>query len=74
VVERLVDGISNGDWQELHDLCVENAVIEYPFALPAPGRLEGRQAIRRYFEGVARLPLALRAHNALAHETMDPKS
>jgi ketosteroid isomerase-like protein len=73
VVERLIDGISNGDWQKLHDLYVENAVIEYPFALPAPRRLEGRQAIRRYFEAVAQLPLELRAHNVSVHETPDPE-
>jgi ketosteroid isomerase-like protein len=73
VVERLIDGISHGDWQELHVLYAENAVIEYPFALPAPRRLEGRQAIRRYFEAVANLPLELRAHNVSLHESRDPE-
>jgi uncharacterized protein len=73
VVERLIDGISNADWHALHDLYDENAVVEYPFALPTPRRLEGRQAIRNYFAAVARVPLQLRAHNIFVHDTTDPE-
>jgi hypothetical protein len=50
-----------------------SVVVEYPFALPAPRRLQGRQAIGKYFEAVARLPLKLRAHNVSVHETTDPE-
>jgi uncharacterized protein len=71
VVERLLDGISNGHWRELHRLYGEDAVIEYPFGLPAPRRLEGLPAIRRYFDTVAKLPLELRARNVSVHETGD---
>lgn len=73
VLERLIDGISNGRWLELHELYAEEAVVEYPFALPAPTRLEGRDAIQRYFAAVARMPLELRAHNVVVHEMTDPE-
>jgi ketosteroid isomerase-like protein len=48
-------------------------VVEYPFALPAPARLDGREAIRRYFAAVARMPLELQARNITVHETGDPE-
>lgn len=72
VIERLIQGISKGRWQELHELYAEDAVVEYPFALPGrPARLAGRSAIRRYFAAVARLPLELKAHHIVLHETRD---
>ena len=73
VLEDLISGISNGRWLELHELYAEEAVVEYPFALPAPTRLEGRAAIQRYFAAVARMPLELRAHNIVMHEASDPE-
>lgn len=73
VVERLIDGISNGSWLELDELYAEDAVVDYPFALPTPRRLQGRPAIRRYFAAVAKAPLELRAHNVVVHETKDPE-
>jgi hypothetical protein len=45
VIERLIQGISKGRWQELDELYAEDAVVEYPFALPSgPARLAGRSA------------------------------
>ena len=74
VIERLIRGISAGRWPELDELYADDAVVEYPFALPAgPARLAGRPAIRRYFAAVARLPLELRAHHVVMHETRDPE-
>ena len=73
VVERLIDGISQQRWQALHELYARDALVEYPFALPVPTRLEGREAIRRYFAAVARTPLELRARNITVHETGDPE-
>jgi ketosteroid isomerase-like protein len=66
-------GISNRTWHELHHLYAEDAVVEYPFALPAPTRLEGRDAIQRYFAGVAQAPLHLQTRNFVVHETSDPE-
>ena len=72
VLEHLIRGISNGRWLELHELYAEEAVVEYPFALPVPTRLDGRRAIQRYFAAVARMPLELRAHNIVMHDAADP--
>ncbi|WP_158566879.1 nuclear transport factor 2 family protein [Actinomadura craniellae] len=74
VIERLIQGISEGRWQELHELYAEDAVVEYPFAMPAdPPRLVGRAKIQRYFAAVARQPLELKAHHIVLHETGDPE-
>jgi uncharacterized protein len=74
VLERLIQGISGQRWHELHELYAEEAVVEYPFALPAgPARLAGRPAIRRYFAVVARLPLELKAHHIVIHQCTDPQ-
>jgi ketosteroid isomerase-like protein len=73
VLEHLIDGISNGGWQALHELYAYDTLVEYPFALPAPARLEGREAVQRYFVAVARMPLELRARNIVVHETSNPE-
>jgi len=39
VVEALMRGISDQRWDELDGLYADDAVVEYPFALPAPRRL-----------------------------------
>ena len=52
---------------------LRNALVEYPFALPAPTRLDGREAIRRYFAAVARMPLELKARRITVHQTSDPE-
>jgi uncharacterized protein len=54
-------------------LYAPDALVEYPFALPAPARLDGREAIRRYFAAVARMPLELKARNITVHQTSDPE-
>jgi uncharacterized protein len=66
-------GIEDERWDELDRLYADDAVVEYPFALPAPMRLDGRDAIRRYFAAAAASPLQLRAHNMVVHETADPE-
>lgn len=72
VLEHLLQGISDQRWPELHELYAEDAVVEYPFALPAPARLDGRGAIQRYFAAVARMPLELRARDIVMHDAADP--
>jgi ketosteroid isomerase-like protein len=73
VFERLINGISHRRWQALHELYAQDALVEYPFALPVPARLDGREAIRRYFAAVARMPLELQARNITVHQTGDPE-
>jgi uncharacterized protein len=74
VVEQLIQGISQAKWRELDELYADDALVEYPLALPdGPARLVGRSAIRRYFAAVARLPLELKARDVVVHETKDPE-
>ena len=73
VVEALMRGISNGAWADLHTWYAEDAVVEYPFALPTPTRLDGVQAIRKYFAAAATSPLQLQLRNMIVHETADPE-
>ncbi|HEX6469675.1 MAG TPA: nuclear transport factor 2 family protein [Streptosporangiaceae bacterium] len=73
VFERLIGGINGRQWDRLADLYAEDAVVEHPFALPRPARLDGRQAIRRHFAAGSRLPLELRARDIVVHETTDPE-
>jgi ketosteroid isomerase-like protein len=73
VVEALMQRISDQDWEGLDGFYAEDAVVEYPFALPTPMRLEGRAAIRRYFAAVAGAPLRLRARDMVVRETADPE-
>jgi uncharacterized protein len=73
VVEALMRGISDQRWDELDALYADDAVVEYPFALPAPRTLHGRVAIRTYFAAAAALPLRLRTRNMAVHETVDPE-
>lgn len=74
VIERLINGISEGRWPELDELYAEDAVIDYPFALPnGPKRIAERSAIRRYFAAIARQPMKLSAYNIVIHETTDPE-
>ena len=49
-------GIEDKRWDALDGLYTDDAVVEYPFALPAPMRLDGRDAIRRYFAAAAAFP------------------
>ena len=73
VVEALMRGISNGAWTDLHTWYAEDAVVEYPFALPTPTRLDGLQAIKKYFAAAATSPLKLQLRNMVVHETADPE-
>jgi ketosteroid isomerase-like protein len=73
VVEALMRGISGERWDELDGFYADAAVVEYPFALPAPMRLAGREAIRRYFAAAAQLPLRLQVRDMVVRETADPE-
>ena len=74
VVNALMEGISNERWELLHDFYAEDAVVDYPFALPAPRRLEGRAAIQKYFSIVATAPLKLQTRNMVIHLTSDSET
>jgi ketosteroid isomerase-like protein len=74
VLDRLIDGVTGKEWDELPDLYAEDTVVEHPFAIPPqPKRLEGREALRRHFAAGPRQPLDLRARNIVVHDTADPE-
>jgi ketosteroid isomerase-like protein len=73
VFEQLIAGIADKDWEKLPDLYAEDAVVEHPFALPQPRRLDGREAVRRHFAAAVNLPLEMRARDIVVHESTDPE-
>ena len=73
VLESLLQGISDGRWNDLADLYAEDAVVEQPFSPTPPRRLEGREAIRAHFATAAQGPLRLEAGNVVVHDTADPE-
>jgi uncharacterized protein len=73
VVRTLMDGISARRWSELHELYADDAFIEYPFAIPAPRLIRGREAIRDYFATVAQAPLRLETRDMVVRTTADPE-
>ena len=73
VIDGLMRGISAGTWDQLHTWFSDEAVVEYPFALPAPFRLEGIDAIKKYFAAVAAYSMQLQARNMVVHATTDPE-
>ncbi len=73
VLESLLQGISDGKWDDLPDLYAEDAVVEMPFAPSGPTRLQGREALRAHFAAAAGGPLKPQASNVVVHETGDPE-
>ena len=73
VVEALMQGIADQNWQELHELYSERRSSSIPSPLPAPMRIEGHEAIRKHFANFAAAPLKLRVRNMVVHETADPE-
>lgn len=58
------------------DLFAEDGVLEYPFAAPGmPERLEGREAIRAFFDRapMSRELFAMDDVTAVVHDTSDPE-
>lgn len=70
---RLLDGIATGQFDALADLYAEDAVVDLRLALPAPRRLEGREALRRHFAAVARAGVTIKVSNVITHQTTDPE-
>ena len=72
VVRRHILRFENGLGPDLADAYATDAVIEQPFMPSGPVRLEGRDAIRAYFAGAARLPVILRPRDVEIRATVDP--
>jgi len=51
----------------------EDGVMEFPYALPSPKRLEGREALAAHLAYLARLVELLSVSDVVKHETADPE-
>jgi ketosteroid isomerase-like protein len=71
--ERLIEGITSGNYHELHHLYAEDAVVEHPFEVPDPTRWVGIEDIREHFASGARRPLELTTSDVRVHQTEDPE-
>lgn len=73
VFHRLSAGISSDEWSTLHELYAPDVVVEMPFALPEPVRIEGRDEVRRHFARNGQAGISLHAAGVRVHETADPE-
>jgi ketosteroid isomerase-like protein len=74
VAERLVTGISTGQFSEVAGLYAEDCVVEVPYAFGrADPLLEGGDAIRAHFARGPGQPFELRARDLVVHQTEDPE-
>jgi len=51
----------------------EDGVMEFPYALPSPRRVEGREALAAHLGYLARLVELLSVSDVVKHETADPE-
>ncbi|HEX4226596.1 MAG TPA: nuclear transport factor 2 family protein [Pseudonocardiaceae bacterium] len=73
IFHRLLTGITEGRFTELADLYAEDAVVELPFARPAPVRLVGREALRAHFDAPLPDGFKLVASDVVVRTTDDPE-
>jgi ketosteroid isomerase-like protein len=73
VFERHRRAITARAWSELAALYAADVVVDLPFNLPEPLRLQGREQLHARFLGGAKLPLEMEMHNLVVHETLDPE-
>jgi ketosteroid isomerase-like protein len=73
VFARQLQTIASRSWTSLADLYADDAVVELPFNLPSPLRIEGRAQLEARGHAARDLPLELRPDNLVIHETTDPE-
>lgn len=73
VFGQLLHGILDKRWDELPECYAEDAVVTFPFTMPEPHRLVGREDVRRHFARARDLPLEFQARNVVVHDTADPE-
>lgn len=73
VLHRLLALIAAGAWDDLPSLYAEDALVEQPFAAPAPVALRGRAAIAAHFAAASRAPFDIVPRNVRVHPARDPE-
>jgi ketosteroid isomerase-like protein len=72
-MHQVINGVTGRNFAPLADLYAEDTVVTHPHGIPAPTRIEGREAIRHHFAAGPDIPLRMRAENIVTHETADPE-
>lgn len=71
---ELVQGVSEGRWDELHELYAETTLVEHPFSPFEDEPLRTREELREHFSAGKHLPpLRQEPANITVHETADPE-
>jgi len=70
--ETLGDRLNPGA-ETFVEMFAEDGVMEFPYALPSPRRLEGREALAAHLAYLARLVELLSVSDVAKHETTDPE-
>jgi len=70
--ETLGDRLNPGA-ETFVEMFAEDGVMEFPYALPSPRRLEGREALAAHLAYLARLVELLSVSDVVKHETTDPE-
>jgi ketosteroid isomerase-like protein len=73
VVENLLKGITNRSRTELSALYAEDVVVEHPFNVPEPTRINGRAELHERFTQASDRPFEMSVHNVVIRETDDPE-
>lgn len=73
VIRRLIAAVAGQRWEEVADLYDPRAVVEHPFAIPEPSRLEGLEQLRAHFAAGSQIPVRFEARNLVVHLTENPE-
>ncbi|MET0136692.1 MAG: nuclear transport factor 2 family protein [Kibdelosporangium sp.] len=73
VVESLVAGLIDRERTGLSLLYAEDAVVEHPFAVSGPVRIEGRAALHERFQSSRARSFTFTVHDVVVRETDDPE-
>ncbi|MGH8210917.1 MAG: nuclear transport factor 2 family protein [Steroidobacteraceae bacterium] len=75
LIESYMRWTSEAKWDRLIELYADDVVIEFPFALAGPKRLEGIGTIRQAYSVYDKGPMQMevRIDNVVIHETTDPE-
>ena len=73
VFHQLAAALSAGAWDRGSAFYAEDAVVELPFALPAPARVRGRATLHERFTALGASSFDITVDNIRVHGTDDPE-
>jgi uncharacterized protein len=72
ILMKLLEGISNQDWNAIADLYAEDVVIQWPFTLPGPTIIRGRANLQKALQDGWAI-MEIRASDIRIYEMQDPE-